>query len=42
MDALRKSIGPGTSVGKKPPKSEKKPTAKKIALVKSQSKRKSA
>jgi DNA end-binding protein Ku len=42
MDALRKSIGPETRAGKKPPKSEKEPPAKKIALVKSQSKRKSA
>jgi DNA end-binding protein Ku len=42
MDALRRSIGPDPRVGKKPPKSEKEPPAKKIALVKSQSKRKSA
>jgi DNA end-binding protein Ku len=42
MDALRKSIGPDTRVGKKPPKSEKASPARKIALVKSQSKRKSA
>jgi DNA end-binding protein Ku len=42
MDALRKSIGPDKRVGKKPPKSEKEPPAKKIALVKSQAKRKSA
>ncbi|MGA2538201.1 MAG: Ku protein [Terracidiphilus sp.] len=42
MDALRKSIGPDTRAGKKPPKSEKEPAAKKIALVKPQSKRKSA
>jgi DNA end-binding protein Ku len=42
MDALRKSIGPDKHVGKKPPKSEKELPAKKISLVKSQSKRKSA
>jgi DNA end-binding protein Ku len=42
MDALRKSIGPETRVGKKPPKSEKELPAKKIALVKSKAKRKSA
>jgi DNA end-binding protein Ku len=42
MDALRKSIGPDTRSAKKPPKSEKEPPAKKIALVKAQSKRKSA
>jgi DNA end-binding protein Ku len=42
MDALRKSIGPETRMAKKPPKSEKAAPAKKIALVKSQSKRKSA
>jgi DNA end-binding protein Ku len=42
MDALRKSIGPDTRAGKKPPKSEKEAPAKKIALVKPQSKRKSA
>jgi DNA end-binding protein Ku len=42
MDALRKSIGPDSRTGKKPPKSEKEPAAKKIALVKPQSKRKSA
>ena len=42
MDALRKSIGTDTRALKKPPKSEKAPPAKKIALVKSQSKRKSA
>lgn len=42
MDALRKSIGPETRAGKKPPRSEKAPPAKKIALVKSQSKRKTA
>jgi DNA end-binding protein Ku len=45
MDALRKSIGPDTRLGKKPPKSEKEPAAKKIGLVKSPvktAKRKSA
>jgi DNA end-binding protein Ku len=42
MDALRKSIGPDTRMGKKPPKNEKEPPAKKIALVKPQSRRKSA
>lgn len=42
MDALRKSIGPETRTGKKPPKSEKEPPAKKIALVKSNARRKSA
>ena len=42
MDALRKSIGPETRMGKKAPKSEKESPAKKIALVKAQSKRKSA
>jgi DNA end-binding protein Ku len=43
MDALRKSISPDTRVvGKKPPKSEKEPPAKKIALVKSTARRKSA
>jgi DNA end-binding protein Ku len=42
MDALRKSIGPDTRGGKKPPKSEKEPPAKKIALVKSKARRKSA
>jgi DNA end-binding protein Ku len=46
MDALRKSIGPDSRLGKKPPKSEKEPAAKKIGLVKSApktaSKRKSA
>jgi DNA end-binding protein Ku len=46
MDALRKSIGPDTRLGKKPPKSEKEPLSKKIGLVKTQvktaSKRKSA
>ena len=34
MDALRKSIGPDTRLGKKPPKSEKEPPSKKIGLVK--------
>ena len=42
MDALRKSIGPEKPLGKKPPKSEKAPPAKKIALVKTNAKRKSA
>jgi DNA end-binding protein Ku len=42
MDALRKSIGPDTRSMKKPPKSEKVPPAKKIALVKSPTKRKTA
>jgi DNA end-binding protein Ku len=42
MDALRKSIGPDTRLGKKPPKSEKEPTSKKIGLVKPAAKRKSA
>ena len=43
MDALRESLGAGdTRAPKKPPKSEKAPPAKKIALVKSQSKRKTA
>jgi DNA end-binding protein Ku len=42
MDALRKSIGPDTRAGKKPPKSEKELPAKKIALVKSNARRKSA
>ncbi len=46
MDALRKSIGPDTRLGKKPPKSEKELPSKKIGLVKPQvrtaSKRKSA
>ena len=42
MDALRKSIGPDTRLGKKPPKSEKEPSGKKIALVKPNAKRKSA
>jgi len=37
MDALRKSIGEEVRIGKKPPKSEKEPPAKKIALVKGQS-----
>ena len=46
MDALRKSIGPDTRLGKKPPKSETVPLSKKMGLVKTQakttSKRKSA
>ena len=46
MDALRKSIGPDTRLGKKPPKSEKEPLSKKMGLVKAPartaSKRKSA
>ena len=42
MDALRKSIGPDARAGKKPPKSEKELPAKKIALVKSNARRKSA
>jgi DNA end-binding protein Ku len=42
MDALRKSIGPDTRLGKKPPKSEKELPSKKIGLVKPASKRKSA
>ena len=42
MDALRQSIGADTRGPKKPPKSEKAPPSKKIALVKSQSKRKTA
>jgi len=42
MDALRKSIGSDSRMGKKPPKSEKAPPAKKIALVKSQARRKTA
>jgi len=37
MDALRKSIGDDKPLGKKPPKSEKEAPAKKIALVKGQS-----
>jgi DNA end-binding protein Ku len=37
MDALRKSIGEEVRIGKKPPKSEKEPPTKKIALVKGQS-----
>lgn len=39
MDALRKSIGPDT---RKPPKSEKEAASKKLGLVKTASKRKSA
>ena len=45
MDALRKSIGPDTRTGKKPPKSEKEAPAKGIGLVKTpakSAKRKSA
>jgi DNA end-binding protein Ku len=46
MDALRKSIGPDTRLGKKPPKSETELPGKKMGLVKTQakapSKRKSA
>ncbi|HUB28982.1 MAG TPA: Ku protein [Terracidiphilus sp.] len=48
MDALRKSLGPDTRLGKKPPRSEKEPAAgaKKMGLVKapakSAAKRKSA
>ncbi|HUN85105.1 MAG TPA: Ku protein [Terracidiphilus sp.] len=46
MDALRKSIGPDTRTGKKPPKSEKELPGKKLGLVKAPaktaSKRKSA
>lgn len=38
MDALRKSIGEDTEIGKKPPKSQKEPQSKKISLVKSPSK----
>ncbi|HZP07191.1 MAG TPA: Ku protein [Terracidiphilus sp.] len=37
MDALRKSIGEEAQSGKKPPKSEKAPQTKKLALVKEQS-----
>jgi DNA end-binding protein Ku len=36
MDALRKSVGEEVKLGKKPPKSEKEPPAKKIRLVKGQ------
>ena len=36
MDALRKSVGEEVKLGKKPPKSEKLPPAKKIGLVKGQ------
>jgi len=42
MDALRESLGTDARAPKKPPKSEKTLPAKKIALVKSQSKRKTA
>ena len=38
MDALRKSIGENTRAAKKPPKSEKEPQTRKLALVKAQSK----
>ncbi|HKF49379.1 MAG TPA: Ku protein [Terracidiphilus sp.] len=38
MDALRKSIGEDTRAAKKPPKSEKEPQTRKLALVKAQSK----
>ena len=38
MDALRKSIGEDGRQGKKPPKSEKEPPARKLGLVKGQSK----
>ncbi|MGA3031641.1 MAG: Ku protein [Terracidiphilus sp.] len=38
MDALRKSLGEDAKLGKKPPKSEKTPPAKKLQLVKSQGK----
>ena len=36
MDALRKSIGEEGRLGKKPPKSEKEPPARKLGLVKGQ------
>jgi DNA end-binding protein Ku len=36
MDALRKSIGEDRRLGKKPPKSEKEPPARKFGLVKGQ------
>jgi DNA end-binding protein Ku len=46
MDALRKSIGDDTRASKKPPKSEKEPQTRKLALVKAErkspAKRKSA
>ena len=42
MDALRESLGADSRAPKKPPKSEKAPPSKKIALVKSPSKRKTA
>lgn len=42
MDALRESLGTDARAPKKPPKSEKAAPAKKIALVKSPSKRKTA
>lgn len=38
MDALRKSIGPDTRTGKKPPKSEKELPGKKLGLVKAPAK----
>lgn len=38
MDALRKSIGDDSRTAKKPPKSEKEPQTRKLALVKAQSK----
>jgi len=38
MDALRKSLGEDAKLGKKPPKSEKAPAAKKLQLVKAQGK----
>jgi DNA end-binding protein Ku len=38
MDALRKSLGEDAKLGKKPPRSEKTPPAKKLQLVKSQGK----
>jgi DNA end-binding protein Ku len=38
MDALRKSIGEEVRLGKKPPKSEKEPPARKFGLVKGQGK----
>jgi DNA end-binding protein Ku len=36
MDALRKSVGEEVKLGKKPPKSEKEPPARKLGLVKGQ------
>jgi len=38
MDALRKSIGEDTRAAKKPPKTEKEPLTRKLALMKAQSK----